>query len=600
MTDTRVADIDTRADEVVDRLTLDEQIGLLLHPLVIIGDDPDASAGFGSPSMRQLIVDHGIRFFCLGPIPDPKATAAILEELQTIAREAGSELPLVFSTDPRHSFMQNDAAAHSADGVSQWPENLGLGAIGDVDLVRRYADIVRQDYLAMGIRMALHPQVDLATEPRWARQAQSFSADSTQTTAFLEAFLTGLQGADLGPASVAATVKHFPGGGAQLDGEDPHFPYGREQVYPAGNFEEHLEPFRAAIAAGTAAIMPYYGMPVDLVVDGEPIESVGFAYNRQIVTGLLRERLGFDGVVLSDFGLVTDLEVAGKPFPACAWGVEHLSETERVAKLFEAGVDQLGGERDSSLIRQAMESGLLEARRVRTSARRIVRLMLALGLLDESHADQPTAGALPRPGDAELGTAAQSRALTVLYNGRRASAVLPIARAARVHLVNVNAAALPESWTESDVADADVAVVRVRAPWEHRDDFFLESGMQQGSLDFPSDLVAEIVGLAKRLPVVLVVEMNRPAVLSPFIDEVSALVADFGASDAAVLAVLSGSVPPEGRLPFDLPRSMAAVERSDPDAPNDTAAPLFHAGWRVPLEADVNAGALSAGRGLAW
>lgn len=535
--------------------------------------------------MRELIEDHGIRFFCLGSIPDPKATAEILAGLQEIARSTGSKLPAVFSTDPRHSFMQNDGASHRASGVSQWPENLGLGAIGDVELVRRYADIVRQDYLAMGIRMALHPQVDLATEPRWARQAQSFHADPKTTSHMLEAFLDGLQGPELGPQSVAATVKHFPGGGPQLDGEDPHFPYGREQVYPGGRFQDHLEPFRTAIAAGTAAIMPYYGMPVGLELDGEPVEPVGFAFNRQIITGLLRERLGYDGVVLSDFGLVTDIEIAGKPFPARAWGVEHLSESARVARIFEAGVDQLGGERDSALIRSTMSAGLLDAERVAVSATRIVQLMVGLGLLDDAPSDAVAHAALPRSGDAELAASAQSRALTVLYNGSEAAPVLPLAGRQKVHLVNTSAEVLPDGWAAVDADLADVAIVRVRAPWEHRDHYFLEAGMQQGSLEFPDALIERIVGLARRVPVILVVEMNRPAILTPFVDEVAAIVADFGASDAAVLQVLCGATTAEGQLPFELPRSMAAVARSAPDALNDTLAPLFPAGWHVAVSA---------------
>lgn len=119
---------------------------------------------------------------------------------------------------------------------------------------------------------------------------------------------------------MAATTKHFPGGGPQADGEDAHFPYGKDQVYPGGRFAEHLEPFRAAIAAGTAAIMPYYGRPIGLELDGEPIEPVGFGYNRQIVTGLLRERLGYRGVVLSDWELVNDNLVGHQVLPARAWG----------------------------------------------------------------------------------------------------------------------------------------------------------------------------------------------------------------------------------------------------------------------------------------
>nr|WP_314840900.1 glycoside hydrolase family 3 N-terminal domain-containing protein [uncultured Microbacterium sp.] len=588
MTSPDHAHSDSKARGIVDSLSLEQQVGLLLHPMIVLDADPDASSGFGAPSMRELIVDHGIRFFCLGPIPDPVATARIIDDLQQVARNAGSPLPLVFSTDPRHAFMQNDGAAHRASGVSAWPENLGLGAIGDIELVRRHAEVVRQDYVAMGIRMALHPQVDLTTEPRWGRQAQSFGADPEKTSRLLEAFLQGLQGDRVGANSVAATVKHFPGGGPQLDGEDPHFPYGREQVYPAGRFDDHLEPFRAAIDAGAAAIMPYYGMPVDLVIDGEAIEPVGFAFNRQIITGLLRERLGFEGVVLSDFGLVTDIEIGGKPFPARAWGVEHLSELHRVARLFEAGVDQLGGERDAELILGALRQGLISPERVRESALRIVRLMTRLHA--EPREASVSASDLPLPGDVDLGEAAQARAITVLTNGPLPLHPLPMTGALRVHLANLAPLELPDGWRESEVGDADIAIMRLAAPYEHRDDFFLESGMQQGSLEFGADVIEEILNLAERVPLVLVITLNRPAILTPFVDSVAAIVADFGASDDVVVRVLSGQVAAEGRLPFEIPRSMAAVVVSAPDAADDTEDPLFPAGWRVePVDRTVTA-----------
>ncbi|WP_285115634.1 glycoside hydrolase family 3 N-terminal domain-containing protein [Leifsonia sp. fls2-241-R2A-40a] len=575
----------SRAREIVEGMTLDERIGLLLHPMIMVGDnpDPDASAGFGGPTFRELIVDHGLRFFCLGRIPSPERTAAFLRELQGISRSNGSRLPAVFSTDPRHAFLQNDGAAHTAAGLSQWPENLGLGAIGDADLVRRYAETVRRDYRAMGIRMALHPQIDLATEPRWARQAQSFGSDPETTSRLVVAFLEGLQGPRLDGTSVAATVKHFPGGGPQLDGEDPHFPYGREQVYPAGRFDDHLAPFRAAIAAGAAAIMPYYGMPVGLVIDGEPVEPVGFSFNRRIITGLLRDELGFDGVVLTDFGLVTDIEVAGKPFPARAWGVEELSPLERLCRLFEAGVDQLGGESDTRLIREAVDSGRLDPGRLAESALRLVRLMVELELVDGDLGgeDAPGADRLPRPDDVALGREAQARAVTILTNranGTTAAPFLPVRGDARVHLVGVAEAALPPGWRAADAEAADFAVVRVASPFEYRDHFFLESGMQQGSLEFGADEIDRVLALARRLPVVLVVTLNRPAILTPFAGEVAALVGEFGAADDVLLAVLAGRADAQGALPFDLPRDMASVAASAPDAPDDTPDPLFRAG----------------------
>ena len=132
---------------------------------------------------------------------------------------------------------------------------------------------------------------------------------------------------------MACTSKHFPGGGPQKDGEDAHFPYGREQVYPGERFGDHLKPFPPIIEAGTAAIMPYYGMPVGLEIDGEKIEEVGFGYNRQVVTGLLREQLGYDGVVVTDWELVNDNHVGDQVLPARAWGVEHLDPHGRMERI---------------------------------------------------------------------------------------------------------------------------------------------------------------------------------------------------------------------------------------------------------------------------
>ena len=214
-----------------------------------------------------------------------------------------------------------------AGSFSQWPEPIGLAAIGDVELVASFADIARHEYTAVGLRVALHPQVDLATEPRWARQVASFGEDADLSGRLASAYIRGFQRDELGPESVATMTKHFPGGGPQKDGEDPHFAYGREQVYPGGMFDLHLKPFEAALAAGTSQIMPYYGMPV-----GTQYEEVGFGFNRSVITGLLRERYGFDGIVCTDWGLITDHEIAGAPFPARAWGAEHLSLRERMIK----------------------------------------------------------------------------------------------------------------------------------------------------------------------------------------------------------------------------------------------------------------------------
>lgn len=302
---------------------------------------------------------------------------------------------------------------------------------------------------------------------------------------------------------------------------------------------------------------------------------MGFAFNRRIITELLRDELKFDGLVLSDFGLVTDAQVFGKPFPARAWGVEQLPRADRIARLLDAGVDQFGGENDSELLVDLVESGRIDSARVAESASRVVELQLRLGLWDDP-AD-PT-GDVGQREHLAMGLRAQARATVVLDDKR---GMLPLGPAMRVALDGLAAEGLPASWTVVEPQDADVVFVRLAAPFEPRDNYFLESAMEQGSLAFSADVVERIADLAVHAPIVLIVTLTRPAILTPLIANAAIVLADFGASDAAIIDALTGAVPSEGRLPFELPRTMAAVAASRPDVASDTVAPLFPVGWRA-------------------
>jgi beta-glucosidase len=375
-------------------------------------------------------------------------------------------------------------------------------------------------------------------------------------------------------------TKHFPGGGPQQDGEDPHFPYGREQVYPGGQFELHLTPFEAAFEAGTSQIMPYYGMPV-----GTGYEEVGFGFNKSVITGLLRERYGFDGIVCTDWGLLSDAEIMGQPFPARAWGVEHLSTRERMLKVLEAGVDQFGGEAIPELLVELVRSGEVSEARLDVSARRLLREKFVLGLFDRRLVDVDAAERIVgAPEFRAAGEAAQRASITLLTNVERADAsgerrpTLPFTRGIRLYVEGV-APELAAEYGEvvATPEEADLAILRLQAPYEQRATVF-ENFFHAGSLDFPDETVAHVREVAASVPTVVDVFLDRPAILTPFAGEAAALVGDFGANPRALLDVLSGAARPEGRLPFDLPSSMAAVEANRPDVPFDTADPLFRFG----------------------
>ncbi|MEU5920249.1 glycoside hydrolase family 3 N-terminal domain-containing protein [Streptomyces sp. NPDC047141] len=563
--------VDERVEDLLARMTLEEKAGQLFHTMLTMNADgspvTETDGGPLALTTPQLVEDRRLTHFNLLGTHGARETALWHNALQEMAAGTRLGIPVSLSTDPRHAFTDNIGASFHSGAFSAWPEALGLAAIGDPELVLAFADTVRREYLAVGFRTALHPQIDLATEPRWSRQSGTFGSDAKLTGELVRAYVRGLQGPELGPDSVAAMVKHFPGGGPQKDGEDPHFPHGKEQVYPGGMREHHLEPFRAAIAAGCSQMMPYYGQPV-----GTDWEEVGFGFNKGVITGLLREELGFTGIVCTDWGLLQEHSIFGEAHEARAWGVEHLSVAERAAKALDAGADQFGGEECPEVIVELVGTGRISEERIDASVRRLLREKFVLGLFDERRYVDPDEAAetVGRADFAAAGAAAQRRSLTVLTDGP-----LPLPGRPRLYVENVDpAVAAAYGEVVADPADAEVAVLRLRTPYEERPGLF-ESFFHSGSLAFGEEELAGVLTLLRTVPTVVCVNLERPAVLPEIAAHAAALIADYGASDEALLDVAFGRAKPEGRLPFELPRSMAAVAASRPDVPNDTVDPVF-------------------------
>ncbi|MDR6974242.1 beta-glucosidase [Streptomyces sp. 3330] len=569
--------ISERVADLLARMTVQEKAGLLFHHVIGIGDHPAPAGRTVEQMMSESLMSH---FNLLGA-GSPRQMADLHNHVQRLAADTRLGIPVTLSSDPRHAFTDNPGTAMPAGPFSRWPESLGLAATGDAELVRRYADTVRREYLAVGLRVALHPQIDLNTEPRWARGSGTFGEDADLTSRLVAAYVEGLSGPGdgLGADSVAAMVKHFPGGGAQKDGEDPHFPYGREQVYPGGFFDYHLKPFEAAIAAGATQVMPYYGMPV-----GTEHEEVGFGFNRGIITGLLRERLGFDGIVCTDWGLVTDQLVMGEPHRARAWGVEDLSPAERLLKILHAGADQVGGESCPELIVDLVRTGQLEESRLDASVARLLREKFRLGLFDERRYVDPGAAEeiVGRADFHAAGEVAQRRSATLLKSGP-----LPLSGRPRLYVEGVDPATAAEyADLVADPAEADLGLLRLTTPYEPRPGLF-ESFFHAGRLDFPEDRLKEILGLLDTVPTVVAIHLERPAVIPEIADRSAALLAVYGTGDRALLDLLFGRSAPEGSLPFQLPRSMAEVEAGRPDVPQESTDPLYPFGHGLRYAADL-------------
>jgi beta-glucosidase len=570
--------VTVRADELLAKMSLAEKAGMMFHSMVLMGEGGtlgEARPGTSLPSTRELIAERHVRHVNIaGPVESAADLARWYNTAQQLALESGSGIPLTVSSDPRHSFTENIGTAARAGTFSEWPETLGLAALRDPDRVFEFADIARQEYVAGGIRVALHPQIDLATEPRWARMGATFGESAELTSDLVRAYIRGFQGSPFGAASVSTITKHFPGGGPQLDGEDPHFHYGREQVYPGGQFDLHLQPFLAAIEEGTRQMMPYYGMPID--TEHEP---VGFAFSRGIITDLLQDKLGFTGIICTDWGLITDAMIYGQPMPARAWGVEQLSEHARTAKLINAGVDQFGGENNPQLVIDLVESGEVSLARIDHSVRKLLVEKLVLGLFDSPFIDPDVAvSTLGRADFVSAGLQAQRDSVVLLTNGSEGAPVLPLPSTTRVYAEGVDKEVLVRYFAVADrVEDADVALLRLKAPYEPRPGGF-EAMFHAGSLAFDAGTLAHLATVCAQLPTVIDVYLDRAAILTEVAEAAAALTVTFGVRADAYLDVISGANAPLGRLPIDLPRSMDAVVASRSDVPFDTADPLFHFG----------------------
>lgn len=292
----------------------------------------------------------------------PQEAAQYMNAVQELSEKTRLGIPSLFKSNARNHLDPNAKPGInvSAGAFSEWPKEAGLASMalsdGNMQGIEEFAEIMRKEWHAIGLRGMYGYMADLSTEPRWYRVHETFSEDSDLTADIMTALVTKLQGKEVSNKSIVLTMKHFPGGGPQFLGLDPHYLAGQHQSYPTNNFDYHVKPFSAAIKAGVASIMPYYGIVgggewklsdladsqtvaadgtnlyvgtrtsdgkdlslADVVSSdvqdtvrvpsndyntaetvGTPTGNVGVAFSAGILDGLLRQELGFKGVINSD------------------------------------------------------------------------------------------------------------------------------------------------------------------------------------------------------------------------------------------------------------------------------------------------------------
>jgi len=573
------ANTEDRVEDLTNQMNLEEKAGTLFINMIgstskgepmetpILSTDPLVLVfSLILPSNSEMIAKKKMNSFNILTSLDADLMAKYNNTIQKMAARTRLGIPITIATDPRHGTENNPGAALYTPAFSQWPSSLGLAATRDTSLVKEFGDIARQEYLAVGIRLALHPMADLATEPRWGRINGTFGEDAQLSAEMTKAYVLGFQGDTLGRNSVACMTKHFSGGGPQKDGEDPHFPYGKEQAYPGDNFDYHVIPFtKGAFEANTAQIMPYYGIPV-----GQTSEDVAFGFNKDIIQGLLRDSLNFQGVICTDWNIISDSKIG----EARAWGVEHLSPKERVKKVLDAGCDQFGGESIPELIIELVEEGQITEERLDISVKRVLRDKFTMGLFDDPYVDEQKASKfVGNEIFRERGKVAQGKSTVVLKN----ETLLPLKTGTKIFAEGMINPELLNKYGElvKNPEDADIFVTRIRTPYDERSEYFIERFFHQGRLYFTEEEQNKVLNLISKKPSVVIINLERPAILSEIDKSTKALLADFGTSDEVLTEVLFGKIIPSGKLPFELPSTWEAVQNQKEDVPYDSKDPLY-------------------------
>ena len=623
--------VEARVADLLSQMTLEEKAGMLMIDQLNAdggGQVPElAGTLINGAQMRRFIFRNTITnapseaghhpFF--GAQLTPYETAQFTNAIQELCESTRLGIPALFKSNPRNHFEEGWMGGLDATvgAFSAWPKEAGLAATRDLDLIGEFSRAVAREWVAVGIRGMYGYCLDLSTEPRWFRITETFAEDAGLVSEIATVLVKGIQGDELDHRSVAVTMKHFPGGGPQEGGSDPHFPFGKHQTYPSNNFEYHLRPFIAAIEAGVSSIMPYYGVPV-----GQRYlpNDVGMSFSKGIVTELLRERLGFEGNVNSDTAIATTMP----------WGVEDKSVGERVAMAINAGVDVLSGFSDHLQMLENINEGLISEERVDEAVTRLLTEQFKLGLFENPFVDSNRAGYILGDRITQLkAEAAQRRAVVVLQNsdellplempspkpqpnmfaalgmhtdGKVDEPVSdPISKQIYVMGLDADVVSGP-AWNEFEVVSGDYdaengetrppvpegtdyAVIRVvvgnsskvgggflPVPDPEELDLIAFSDMEASDSWVVRPSLADIEGVMSEIGAertVLAVRFRQPFVLdaeSGFRDA-GAILSTFGVSDAALMDVLTGKVKPEAKLPFALAESAKAILRQDSDAP---------------------------------
>lgn len=545
--------IGQRVERMLARMSLEQKVGQVM----LIGLDPTETGALATemtPQMAGLLADLHVGGLVL--FERNVGAPGELSQLTAAAQVAvtdGGDLPLIISIDQEGGRVTR---LRQARGYTEWPSHMALGATGDPENARLVAEALGRELLAVGINMDLAPVLDVNSNPRNpVIGTRSFGSDPHRVAAFGVAFIAGLQ--DVG---VMAVGKHFPGHGDT--GIDSHV-----SLPVVAHDRRRLEaveflPFRAAIEAGVAGIMSAHATFPAV----DPTPGLPATLSQRVMTGLLRDEMGYDGLLLTDSLEMGALARSGYPVPAAA-----------VASL-AAGADLLCISHGFTVHRQvhaalvgAVERGEISVARLDAAVRRVLKAKDQYGLLTGSsqvtRADGQGPTGVGGYEAASLSRRVAEQAITVLRDRDR---LLPLAGKAGHRPLLVVELANPGDFVSGTLKPvvADHLVHALRAEGlvltEDVDDNSIREVLRRARNQTVILAVANVVRHPTAVDLVeALVEAHVPLIVittaAPYdfaaMDRAGACIATYGSNPPvldALADVLLGQVEAGGRLPVEL------------------------------------------------
>ena len=594
-----------RAKDLVSKMSLEEKVGFMListarlkserstqlnaqtdnaiQPSSDLNEEDQVSANnpftrkplpvamMNSVGTTKGITQFHLRHFIFRANVSAKITAEWTNKIQTLAESDGLGIPAIIASNPRNHITKDASIGLSVGATvfSTWPGELGLSAMRDLKLVHEFADIARQEWAAVGLRKGYMYMADLSTEPRWQRIEGTFGENAEWVAKMISEVVLGFQGNKLSPASISMTTKHFPGGGAGVGGQDPHFDWGKYEHFPGKMFQNNLIPFKAAIKAGTASIMPYYSIPQDT-----KYEKIAYAYNKAVIKDLLRDSLGFKGIINSDTG----------PIEMMPWGVEDLSINQRYQKALEAGVNIFSGTGDPAKLLETVKSGNVDMKLIDNSVYRLLMEKFTLGLFENPYVDESAAEKIV--GNAkfqERANLAMRKSIVLLRNETK---TLPLKPKTKIYFESYfqrRGATSPSVVYQPKINNYNVEFVKTPEEADYvllwltpgakalfqSDGSPLYLSMSKNSVD-----VNYINTLTSKKPTILAINYTNPWVIDEIYNDqtkknIKGVIATFGTTNEALLDIVLGKFNPTGKMPFTTPVSEAVVEKQLSDVPGN-------------------------------